>query len=207
MENRLYLEWYYVIYLVALALGGLSSVGASLDASFDGDATTDADSVPEEGFFSGVWMLLGFGRLPLALSFTVLTIIFGATGFATNSALKVNTLTPTFVSGLILLGSAVAALSVHALAAKSLSGLFSIQTAVVDDTSFLGVVGTLVTSLPTPTTVGLANFRVKGDLFSCAVRLVEGAPLTEAGASVRIVGRLSTTTVYLVEPVAPSLAA
>lgn len=94
-----FVVWYNLIFYIPLAIGLLFVLGAGFDfghdihtdahADADHDACTDHDSDSDhdhEGSRLGGRMLgfLGFGKVPVAISFMALFLIFGGTGLITN---------------------------------------------------------------------------------------------------------------------------
>ena len=98
-----FLEWYNLIFYIPLAIGLLSVVGvgfsgvghdvgvhADVHADFHADADSDTDG-DHDGESQGNWLLgfLGIGRVPIAISFMTLFLIFAGTGICMNILLGV----------------------------------------------------------------------------------------------------------------------
>ena len=98
-----FLKWYNLIFYIPLAIGMLSVIGVGfsdvghdvgLHGDLHGDLHADADSDSDgdhDGDSDENWFLdfLGFGRVPLAISFMSLFLIFAGTGICMNILLGV----------------------------------------------------------------------------------------------------------------------
>lgn len=96
-----FLKWYNLIFYIPLAIGILSVLGVGFSGAghdvgvhgdIHGDFYTDADSDADgdqDGEGQGNWFLgfLGFGRVPIAISFMSLSLIFAGTGICMNTIL------------------------------------------------------------------------------------------------------------------------
>jgi len=96
-----FFKWYNLIFYIPLAIGILSVLGVGFsgaghdvgvhgdihgDFHLDGDHDAEGD---QDGEGQGSWLLgfLGFGRVPLAISFMSLSLIFAGTGICMNTIL------------------------------------------------------------------------------------------------------------------------
>ena len=90
------LRWETLVFVAPLAFGvalvaGLAfGLGADADGDLDADADGDLDSdakIHLDAHGNGLLGLLGVGRIPLSMLLLTLSILFGATGLATNALL------------------------------------------------------------------------------------------------------------------------
>jgi membrane protein implicated in regulation of membrane protease activity len=91
-----FIEWYNLIFYLPLAIGLLFALGAGVDFGHDiphgdvhADIHADADHDAEhdhdgEGTQNSILGFLGIGRVPLAISFMALFLIFAGTGLICN---------------------------------------------------------------------------------------------------------------------------
>jgi len=95
------LKWYNLIFYIPLAIGLLSVIGVGFSGAghdvgvhgdIHGDFHADADQDAEgdhDGESQGNWLLglLGIGRVPIAISFMTLNLLFAGSGICMNTLL------------------------------------------------------------------------------------------------------------------------
>lgn len=174
------LKWYNLIFYIPLTIGLLSVIGvgfsgAGHDVGVHGDFHADADHDAEgdhDGESQGNWILglLGIGRVPIAISFMTLNLIFAGTGIC------MNTLLGSLIKywGGFAIFSVIAAIIVMffgtAFVSRTVGKLMpTTETDSVTKADLLGCTG--VVTLACDKTSGLAQIRNgKGDLYQIQCR-------------------------------------
>jgi membrane protein implicated in regulation of membrane protease activity len=192
-----FMEWYNLIFYIPLAIGilsvlgiGFSGVGhdVGIHGDIHGDLHVDSDHDADgdhdgEGQSTWGWVLgfLGFGRVPIAISFMSLFLIFGGTGICIN----------TLISALINIWSGFALVSVSVALVVMFFGTAFVSRTVgrfmpttetdsVRKSDLIGCTGTV--TLNCDKSGGLAQIRNKrGDLYQVQCRsdkpIAKGTPI------------------------------
>jgi hypothetical protein len=184
------LVWYNLIFYIPLALGILSVVGVAFSGfehdigiHVDGAVHGDSDGDGEHdggGIGKGILSLLGFGKVPVAISIMVVLLTFGGIGVTMNNLLE-----PLIRhwSGFALGSIACAFVGMFFLSAfiSRLIGrvMPSTETDSVTSHDLIGCSGTLI--LPADSKGGLAQLRnKKGELYQVQCRSDSSIPKSSA---------------------------
>jgi len=174
---------------------------ADLDADVDADAHVEghgADEVAPGSILAGALSLLGVGRVPLSIVLMVLMLIWGMTGFFSNTLLweKYQNETTLLVIS-IPLAFLASMLGTRLITAGMARWLPTHETYVQRRHELLGAVGEAI--LPIDSTFGMVAVRdVYGDLFHVGCRLHPNRPALEKGTKVKLIAYNGKQKIYYV---------